>query len=206
MMKLLKRNSIAFALTAMVIALESGASEYIKGAEHFAAFSHHRESPNAGCAAADAADLTIGQPVTIVVLSKPQRLANGVITSKSTAPCAGFVATDLVGPFYEIRLAAASIEQGQLGVLIGKPVSSAQIIEGRAVAHVNGTAYQFNECTSSEAVHLTVRPLVDTQAKLVWHDYVYLGYDVDPTCTDKESAAIDRLTKSFNRNVETPAR
>lgn len=43
-------------------------------------------------------------------------------------------------------------------------------------------------CTSSEGVHLTMwqgRPGASTR---LWHQYDFLGYDVEPTCTDPESA------------------
>lgn len=47
----------------------------------------------------------------------------------------------------------------------------------------DGVRDTFRTCTSNEGVHLTVwngEPLVDQR---MWHRYLYLGYDVDPSCT-----------------------
>ena len=44
----------------------------------------------------------------------------------------------------------------------------------------------FRSCASFEGIHFTVwtgRPLSGT---LLWHQYFYLGYDVEPTCTAAE--------------------
>ena len=50
----------------------------------------------------------------------------------------------------------------------------------------DGQAEFFRACTSSEGVHFTIwsgRPL---EGRLRWHQYYYLGYDVEPDCTDKD--------------------
>jgi hypothetical protein len=52
-----------------------------------------------------------------------------------------------------------------------------------------GAIEVFRSCTSTEGVHLTIwadKPL-DGQPK--WHDYYYLGYDVDADCTAAETRA-----------------
>ena len=206
MYKLLKRNSGAIILMAMAIAFECNAAEYVKGAEHFAAVMQSGDHLNTGCAATDAAELMIGQPVAIVVLSKPQRLVNGFITSKSASPCAAFANADLAGPFYKLDFQDARFEPGELGIFIGKAVSSLHINEGKVMVEMNGMGYKFDACTSHEGVHLTVRSFAGARSKLVWHDYVYLGYDVEPTCAGKQLAAMDVLAESFNRSAPAPAR
>lgn len=200
------RNSVATILTAMAIAIECSAAEYVKGAGHFAATMQSGDHFNTGCVAADEAGLTVGQPVAIVVLSKPQRLINGFITSKSASPCAAFSNAGLAGPYYALDFQHGRLEPGEVGILIGKAVSSLYINEGKRIVEMSGMKYRFNECTSNEAIHLTVHSNAGSRSKLVWHGYVYLGYDVEPSCTGKELAAIDALAKSFNRSAPTRAR
>src|SRR6266478_6016907 len=45
----------------------------------------------------------------------------------------------------------------------------------------------FRSCTSQEGVHFTIWADKPLQGKRRWHRYVYLGYDVEPTCTDPET-------------------
>lgn len=50
----------------------------------------------------------------------------------------------------------------------------------------DGVPEFFRECTSNEGVHFTVwsrAPLVGPRR---WHRYYYLGYDVEPSCTEAE--------------------
>jgi len=42
-------------------------------------------------------------------------------------------------------------------------------------------------CTSREGVHFTVWHNAAMTGARVWHRYHYLGYDVDPTCTPRET-------------------
>jgi hypothetical protein len=109
--------------------------------------------------------------------------------------------------FYEVSFLDAGFEQSDLGVLVDRNAdSSRQTKDGRHVVKADGTEYKFDECTSPEAIHLTAHSLNNAKDKLVWHDYFYLGYDVEPTCGDNTSGAIDSLTKSFNSNAQKRAR
>jgi hypothetical protein len=53
----------------------------------------------------------------------------------------------------------------------------------------DGKAERFASCTSSEGVHLTVWSGPIGESVRLWHSYVYLGYDTEPTCTEAEMAA-----------------
>jgi hypothetical protein len=207
-LKLYKQNSIrnSIAIMLMTIAFESGAAEYVKGAEHFATVSRSGDHPNAGCATVVEDGLTVGQPVAVVVLSEPRRLIKGFITSKSASPCADFSNTGLASLSYALGFPDAKLEPGELGILIGNAVSSLHINERTGVVAMNGIRYKFDECTSHEAVHLTVRSSTGSRSQLVWHDYVYLGYDVEPTCTQKELAAMEALARLINRSAPARAR
>jgi hypothetical protein len=42
------------------------------------------------------------------------------------------------------------------------------------------------KCTSYEGIHLTVWAGEPLKSNLIWHQYYYLGFDVEPTCEDGE--------------------
>ena len=49
-----------------------------------------------------------------------------------------------------------------------------------------------SSCTSQEGIHLFVWTGLPGKGKLQWHRYFYLGYDVEPSCTDAEVSAIGK--------------
>jgi hypothetical protein len=51
----------------------------------------------------------------------------------------------------------------------------------------DGTGEYFRSCTSTEGIHFTIWSGYPLSGKLRWHKYYYLGYDVSPTCTEKET-------------------
>jgi hypothetical protein len=50
----------------------------------------------------------------------------------------------------------------------------------------DGTPESFRSCASSEGLHLTVWSGKPLEGKLRWHEYYYLGYDVEADCTAKD--------------------
>lgn len=52
----------------------------------------------------------------------------------------------------------------------------------------DGKHESYRVCTSTEGVHLTVWSGEVVENKRLWHDYYYLGYDLIPTCTERETA------------------
>ena len=54
----------------------------------------------------------------------------------------------------------------------------------------DGTPESYRECTSAEGVHLTVWTGEPLRGTRIWHHYYYLGYDVEPTCTEADIEAL----------------
>ena len=50
-----------------------------------------------------------------------------------------------------------------------------------------------HECLSSEGVHYTVWEGEPLQSRRLWHEYYYLGYDVDSTC--KQRSEVEEESK-----------
>lgn len=51
----------------------------------------------------------------------------------------------------------------------------------------DGHVEAFRSCTSSEGVHLTVWKGPPLRGTRKWHYYYYLGYDVEPSCTKRDT-------------------
>lgn len=83
------------------------------------------------------------------------------------------------------RLSSSEIEAGEIGVAVlpNAPV----IIDGRTDLDADGVRESFRMCTSHEGVHVTAWAGEPLTSRRVWHRYHYLGYDVDPSCTDVET-------------------
>lgn len=133
---------------------------------------------NFGIAASDgnAACISVRQPietlphhVEIVVPDAPQRVLSGSVTSLLQEPCAALDSRDLEGPFFfALRFTSYdTLSSGELGIAHFAPKQ----------------ARTFRSCTSNEGVHLTVWASKALESKRIWHEYVYLGYDVEPSCS-----------------------
>jgi hypothetical protein len=93
-----------------------------------------------------------------------------------------------VTPRHRTRLAGEGSEVATLAVgvaLDGRIVAGA---DGSVDLDRDGKMEAFFACTSSEGVHLTVWSESMETARRLWHSYVYLGYDTEPTCTDAQVA------------------
>ena len=92
------------------------------------------------------------------------------------------------GPtYYRIRLDHEWKGNGYVFAIIppsGAMTTSGQAIEGDL--DEDGTKETFRICSSSEGLHYQVWTGQPLTGQPRWHWYVYLGYDVDPSCTDKE--------------------
>jgi len=60
--------------------------------------------------------------------------------------------------------------------------------DGRVDLDGDGRFESFMSCTSSEGVHLTVWSGPVNDGTRLWHRYVYLGSDTEPTCSAAEMA------------------
>jgi hypothetical protein len=181
---------------AMVLSLSTGisAAEYSPRSPAFAAF---KSGGRHGCLAAGATKLAIGQPIALVQLEEGQNVVSGVITSKRLKSCPEFKPTELEGPFYLYKLNRANIKKGAFGIAVLEPSVTFETVKGRAVATFPGSPapYYFYKCTSNEGLHGVVWAGTHPKAKMVWHEALYLGYDVEPSCTESDGAAMEMLAK-----------
>ena len=128
---------------------------------------------SAACVAIRQSVKTYPRHIAIVVPGTPQRVLSATLTAPLKNPCAALASRDLPGPFFALRLTSAdTLSSGELGI------TTFSSIQGRS----------FRSCTSNEGVHLTVWAGKARKSKRIWHEYVYLGYDLEPSCSRRETA------------------
>lgn len=125
--------------------------------------------------------LQIGTPVLLVDVRAPDTVS-AVITLPLRHNCAGR------STFPPPRLAAYSVVPARAGMELshGLAITSYQpdvrMEGGRLTARIGGEEQVLSECTSSEGLHHFVRKASSNE--VLWHVYVSLGYDTEPTCPE----------------------
>jgi hypothetical protein len=86
----------------------------------------------------------------------------------------------------------SSVTGNATDVTLGIGVALADGIVATAAGAIDldgdGSPETFSVCSSSEGLHLTVWSGSVEGGRRLWHSYVYLGYDTEPTCTQSETA------------------
>jgi hypothetical protein len=110
-----------------------------------------------------------GSVVTLVAADTPKSTITAVVEGPSTS-CALSKHT-VEGPYSRLRLRGQAPEFRTAWVaFLGEPPSK---------------TVQVHECLSSEGVHYTVWAGEPFKSRRLWHDYYYLGYDVEPSCKQR---------------------
>ncbi len=133
--------------------------------------------------------LRVGTRATIVFTGFPQHSAVGHIRSRGKLPCIpGAPMPPMDSVQYVAEMPRDTSDRFGIPVIVLGPVPEPQqradtvtiaIEPGKPPIH-------FRVCASSEGLHATAwagEPLVSPRR---WHAYYYLGYDVDPTCSESE--------------------
>ena len=93
------------------------------------------------------------------------------------------------GPYYRVRQVSSPAEPGTLWVAFSGRANARSTRAGEVVLRLSA-AYpniQIRSCTSSEGLHLTVWAGVPLKSRRLWHEYYYLGFDVEPSCEDEDA-------------------
>jgi hypothetical protein len=185
-------------LAFVMFANDTGAAEYLSDANYFGAFTTENQAGNSGCASLDAKAVTAGMPVNIVVLSKPQRLLQGTVRAEASTGCTRYFQASESAAFYEVGIAGGKFEPHEIGILVLPGATLTKIKGGDVIAQFGQKQYRFFECASSEGIHIGVR-FANGKRQIAWHDYIYVGIDVEPTCSKSDYVGIDMLGKAFRR-------
>ena len=129
-----------------------------------------------------------GDLVQLVGVFDEKAFVAAVVEEVDSNDCWESSRAALQGPFHRLRLdrSITTFQSPAIAVLGGRiPL----IVEGGSTGvdlDGDGVAENFRSCTSGEGIHLTVwsgEPLKGTRR---WHQYFYLGYDTEPSCTERD--------------------
>jgi hypothetical protein len=200
-MKRFSATLAAALLAAPMPAREGKAAEYLPDANYFGTVTTESQDGKHACAslAGRAALPAPGTPVTIVVPAVPQRIVKGTVAARASAGCTRYFEANETSQFVEISITNGRFEPHELGIL-ALPEATVTTAGAQAGATLGRQQLRFFECSGSEGIHIGVRT-AGARPSILWHDYLHLGIDVDPTCRQADQAAIDALTRTFHGNA-----
>ena len=113
---------------------------------------------------------------------KPE-MRRGKITAKLAAPCdeANRQAADSV-----YQVAAGKLEIGRIYFALAGRADGMRVAGEEVKTRFANRDIAFRSCTSSEGLHLSVWSVTKAKEQQVWRRYLYLGYDVEPTCAQRD--------------------
>lgn len=133
--------------------------------------------------------LTAGTSLSLALLAGPRATASARVVANG---CPGATALGEDVRSYSVKLQdeAAAAFLPAVAVL-GPAVVFSRIGDG-ATAELNRDGKQelIRACTSSEGVHFTIWPGAPLRGRPLWHQYLYLGYDVESSCTAAEVESV----------------
>ena len=143
------------------------------------------------CLAISNPNLQAGRQIDLVVLVPGQTILHAAIMRAAPEACATFANAEAGSNFYYLQLNQGDLAPGAPAIAVVSPVHPLKLRNGVVTSDLNGNGQleYFRECTSSEGVHLTVWSGKPLRGKLRWHNYYYLGYDTEPSCTAKETVS-----------------
>ena len=129
-----------------------------------------------------------GSAVTLVQLTRPQSAA--VVTiARPVDTCETLTRAGFAGPYYLATPSSPeAFETGLWLAIRGRP--STRVKAGVVTLDLGPATRtaQARSCTSSEGLHLTLWAGVPLKSRRLWHAYYYLGYDVEPSCDERDYA------------------
>jgi len=123
--------------------------------------------------------------ITLVVPREPQTFWQDSLGAPLPFPCEALASADVPGPYFALTV---DHEHQGFGLAIALP-SQWSVKSTRSGVRASGRSSSniaFRSCTSREGVHLTAWQGKPLKGHRLWHEYFYLGYDVEPSCTPKD--------------------
>jgi hypothetical protein len=131
--------------------------------------------------------LSTPQFVRIVLPHSPQRVLRGTLTSELPQPCGALAKAYLHGPYFTLQLDRGADLSLDLGIVLPERIWTIDTRGPDVRATGNGRKrVTFRSCTGNEGVHLAAWSGDALKGSRIWHEYYYLGYDVDPSCQPKD--------------------
>lgn len=146
-------------------------------------------SPDGGiCVAMQSPGLRSGARVTLIQGDAPQSVL-AVTIDRPVTSCEKLERALIPGPYYLARhTSSAARSSATLWVAIAGAVGTRSLGSGVLGVQLSPTYSnaQVRSCRSHEGLHLTVWAGSPLTSQRLWHEYYYLGYDVEPSCEDRD--------------------
>jgi hypothetical protein len=159
------------------------------------------QADGSGCLAVFDREVGIGTRVALIdqqPTDDATTLSEGVV-SGTLASCDEHIAdpssAGTVPSLYVVSLAPGSRWSGGAVIAVVEPPGDVTKMGGVIASDLDGdgTRESFGVCASSEGLHYMVWTGAPLEGRLRWHRYLYLGYDLEPSCTEREYAEIARI-------------
>jgi hypothetical protein len=135
-----------------------------------------------------------GDPVPIISIDGGVQQAQ--VTAKLEKSCFRNANGKPDDAFYSVQLVKNQLKPGTLGLGIADysgPFANHGEFTGFNTLRLQGKPDYFSSCTGGEGVTLLVWNGLPHQGTLEWHRYYYLGYDVETTCAEADTSAMEKL-------------
>lgn len=166
-----------------VFAAQAARHHLARGLGLFAANSHGQF-----CLSIDHGELKPGQEIILVWVplegepDKPE-IRREKIRAKLAEPCD---AINQPAGESNYRLHAGKVDSARIYIAMAVRPANLRVAGREVTARLGGQELTFRACTSSEGVHFSAWPGLNPTDKPLWHRYYYLGYDVEPTCAERD--------------------
>ncbi len=132
-------------------------------------------------------DLANGSPLILVLLSPPQSTTKAEVVRPAPPSCSSIDTSDADLKSYEIRSSGGAPLPATPSIAVSGFSGPFQARGRSADINQDGQPEFFRFCASSDGLHLTVWSRKPLRGPRRWHQYYYLGYDVEPNCTPAET-------------------
>ena len=129
-----------------------------------------------------------GSTVTLVAPNPPQSVMTATV-EQQVASCNALERAMIDGPYYSARTTTgAGSMTGELFVVFPGRVSYQRERSGAIVVRLSrgNRAVRVRSCTSAEGLHLTAWAGTPLRSLRLWHQYFYLGFDVESDCDERD--------------------
>ena len=140
------------------------------------------------CLAIHRQSFLAGSRLTLVLLRPLQSTAEAEVLRPADSNCPKPDESDKSLHSYEIRMLKGSLDPSMPAIAVFGSSSPFVKHADSVTADIDGdgTPESFRSCAASEGLHLTVWSGKPLEGKRRWHQYYYLGYDVEADCTAKD--------------------
>jgi len=131
---------------------------------------------------------TAGTKVIVVWAYGKQSVTEAVVEESLSNGCS--LHADELRFSYRLKRTAGAVPDLANGISVSGSEGVPKLLGDTVEMDIDGDgkAERFRICTSMEGLHLTVWTGKPLKGKRRWHQYLSLGYDVDPNCKEQDYA------------------